>query len=293
MRFPIDEIRERLAGIPITVESEKTGVKIGITCRICPLRSSPFSHEVLGYLSTAAIRRLEVTEFEETELIDDEGEHFSVPTTRVVIHFGGGRWTGVMDTSGCGATSLLDPDFVMRLSATPAFQKLLRDDGMESAPKVFISYTWETTVHPGHRDWVTDLAGRLRGDGIDVTIDRWSLVPGDELPLFMEQSVRESDFVVFICTPEYKRKTDQRKGGAGYEGDVITGEVYTRSNHRKFVPILRRGSPSDAVPTWAGGKVYVDLSGDPYDETQYERLLSALFKSGEQPPPIGAPRTAA
>src|SRR5437764_13176637 len=103
-------------------------------------------------------------------------------------------------------------------------------------PMVFMSYSWEDDAHSR---WVADLATRLRGDGVDVTLDRWHAVPGDQLPAFMERAVRENDFVVIVCTPRYKVRSDGRTGGVGYEGDVMTAAVYTSRNRRKFIPVLR------------------------------------------------------
>ena len=102
--------------------------------------------------------------------------------------------------------------------------------------KAFISYSWESE---DHKHWVRELASRLRGDGIDAILDRWETVPGDQLPEFMGTAVRESDFVLIICTHKYKMKSDKRQGGVGYEGDIMTAEVLTKKNHRKFIPILR------------------------------------------------------
>src|SRR3954466_20384 len=105
-----------------------------------------------------------------------------------------------------------------------------------SAPKVFISYSWDDEAH---KTWGAQFAGRLRTDGVDAKIDQWELVPGDKLPQFMETAIRENDFVLLICTPNYKAKADGRKGGVGYEGDIMTAEVFGKGNHRKYIPILR------------------------------------------------------
>jgi len=78
------------------------------------------------------------------------------------------------------------------------------------SPKVFISYSWDSDRH---REWVSQLATRLRADYIDVVIDDWNLRPGDHLPQFMETAVRESDFVLLVCTPQYQEKANQRIGG--------------------------------------------------------------------------------
>nr|WP_235879877.1 hypothetical protein [Polyangium aurulentum] len=44
-----------------------------------------------------------------------------------------------------------------------------------------------------------------------------------------------------MSSAKYKAKSDDRQGGVGYEGDIITAEVFTRANYRKFIPILRKG----------------------------------------------------
>jgi hypothetical protein len=65
---------------------------------------------------------------------------------------------------------------------------------------------------------VKDLAARLRGAAsVDVALDEWEVRPGDQLPHFMERSIRDADFVLCICTPRYKERFDARQGGAGYE----------------------------------------------------------------------------
>jgi hypothetical protein len=43
-----------------------------------------------------------------------------------------------------------------------------------------------------------------------VTLDQWELQPGDQLPAFMERAVRENDYVLIVCTPLYKRRSDER-----------------------------------------------------------------------------------
>ncbi len=70
-------------------------------------------------------------------------------------------------------------------------------------------------------EWVRKLAERLRADGVDVTLDQWAAVPGDQLPSFMEQAVRTNHFVVIICTPRYKSRSEAREGGVGYEGTPV------------------------------------------------------------------------
>ncbi len=80
---------------------------------------------------------------------------------------------------------------------------------MMEQPKVFISYSWEDDAH---KDWVKQFANRLLSDGVNAIIDQYDLELGDRLPQFMEQSIANSDYVLIICTPTYKSKSDERKG---------------------------------------------------------------------------------
>jgi hypothetical protein len=155
-----------------------------------------------------------------------------------------------------------------------------------AAPRAFISYSWDDE---SHREWVCQLATRLRSDGVDVSIDKWETVPGDQLAAFMERSIRENQFVVIICTPRYKQRSDAREGGVGYEGDIMTSEAMNSQNNRKFIPVLRKGAWSAAAPSWLLGKYRVNLSGEPYSERDYEDLVRTLLDKRESAPPLGSP----
>ena len=166
----------------------------------------------------------------------------------------------------------------------PAASRVRRIDTI--APTAFISYSWDDDEH---RHWVRELAVRLRGDGVDVKLDHWELAPGDQLPAFMERSVRESNFVLIICTPQYKRKADGRQGGVGYEDTVMTGEVYSGANWRKFIPILRREEWTASAPSWLQGSYRIDLRGDPYQAVSYVDLLDTMHGRRHTAPPLGNP----
>ena len=153
-----------------------------------------------------------------------------------------------------------------------------------TVPKTFISYFWDDDAH---KEWVKQLATRLREDGVDVTLDRWHAAPGDQIPAIMERTVHENDFVIVVCTPRFKERSDGRGGGVGYEGDIMTAYAFTGGDKRKFIPVLRRGSWSEAAPTWLLGRAKIDLSGDPYSESEYGELLRTLHGAREERPPIG------
>ena len=154
-----------------------------------------------------------------------------------------------------------------------------------SVPTAFISYSWDDEAHIR---WVKEYASRLRqeqGSTSHSTVG--TPFQGDQLPAFMERAARENDFVLIICTQRYRAKSNDRTGGVGYEGDIMTAEVFTSGNQRKFIPILRVGEITESAPSWLLGKFYLDQRGDPYSEHDYEVLLRTLHGASEEPPPLG------
>lgn len=154
-------------------------------------------------------------------------------------------------------------------------------------PSVFISYSWGNLKH---QNWVKNFAARLRSDGVEAVLDQWELVPGDQLTHFMEKAIADNQFVLIICTPTYKRKSEAREGGVGYEDHIMTAEVMTTNNHRKFIPILRTGSPKESIPSWLSGKIYIDLLGSPYLESSYEELLDTILGRRAKAPEVKKPK---
>lgn len=146
-------------------------------------------------------------------------------------------------------------------------------------PKVFISYAWESEEH---RAWVRSLADRLLADGIEAIVDQYDLGLGDRLPQFMEESVSSADYVLIVCTPAYKVKADARVGGVGYEGHIISDELYSKRNERKFIPVLKGGAPAECIPAFLAGKLGVDL-GDGFDGENYGNLVATLFHAKKKP----------
>lgn len=149
-----------------------------------------------------------------------------------------------------------------------------------NVPKVFISYSWESKEHS---EWVKSLADKLLSDGIEAIIDSYDVSPGDRLPKFMESSIRDSDYVIIICTEKYKRKANNREKGVGYESHIISAELYNNHNDRKFIPIIRQGDFNTALPTYLDGKLAIDLRGNPFNENSYKDLIASIFKVKKKP----------
>lgn len=153
----------------------------------------------------------------------------------------------------------------------------------DNKQKVFISYSWEGEEH---LDWVKSLADKLFGDGIEAIIDRYYVNPGDRIPKFMESSIRDSDYVIIVCTEEYKRKANNRQKGVGYESNIISAELYNNSNERKFIPIIRQGTFSTSIPTYLEGKLALDFRDNSFNKDSYKDLVATIYNV-EKKPKIG------
>jgi hypothetical protein len=110
----------------------------------------------------------------------------------------------------------------------------------------------------------------------------------------MEQSVVACDHTLVICTPNYAAKSTERKGGVGYEQQIISGQIAAGIERRKFIPVVRRGEfePGNecAVPPHFTGILAIDLRDGPQSEDGFELLLRAIFGRPEfVPPELGAP----
>ena len=153
-------------------------------------------------------------------------------------------------------------------------------------PVVFISYSHDSS---GHKKWVGELAAKLMDKGVDVILDQWDLEPGDDVPKFMEQSVRRANKVLMICTEAYVRKADDGKGGVGYESMIVTGELVRNLGTSKFIPVIRQAEGQTAKPASVSTRFHINLSeGQDIDE-QFTSLLKAIHRVARSAKPtLGA-----
>ena len=123
----------------------------------------------------------------------------------------------------------------------------------------FISYSWDDDRH---MTWVEHFARILEKAGIQTVLDRKDFQLGDPLPRMMEEAITKCEYVLFVCTPNYKKKSDEHHGGVAYEDSIITSELLENQNQRKFIPIFPYGKIKESTPIWARGKLGVDMSSD-------------------------------
>jgi hypothetical protein len=155
---------------------------------------------------------------------------------------------------------------------------------MSKTPIAFISYSHDSQKHI---DWVMSLASNLVEKGIDVILNKWSLRPGDDLPVFMEKSLRDADYVLMVCSDKYVIKANDGKGGVGYEKMIVTADYLTDIDNNKVIPIIRQNGTND-TPTFLKSKLYIDLSNTADFEYGFDELCRTILDAPSyQKPKIG------
>lgn len=154
---------------------------------------------------------------------------------------------------------------------------------------IFISYSWDDE---DHKKWIKKLADDLISLGHNVLVDQYDLIAGDSITQFMEESITKSDKIIVVLTPTYKIKSVERKGGVGYEQQIISAEIMQGVGRRKFIPILRKGTENSgencAVPTHFKGILLIDFINDNKFDESINILHRAIHdRNGIVKPTIG------
>ena len=158
-------------------------------------------------------------------------------------------------------------------------------------PKVFISYSW---AGEDYEKKVHKLCTALKQNGIEVIYDKWSLKPGNDLNHYMEKSVVSEDItnVLILLDPSYTLKANNRSGGVGKETQIISEEVYTKVEQRKFIPVIMQRDEDGNIekPAYLSSIYHVDLSDNEQYEDNLKDLIRLLFGIDiYEEPPLGAP----
>ena len=141
-------------------------------------------------------------------------------------------------------------------------------------PTVFVSYSHD---HEDHIAWVLQLATRLRHNGVNAILDQWNLDLGRDVAAFIERGLSESNRVVCICSENYVRSANEKRGGVGYEKRMISAEIMSDANTDWVIPVIRNNASPELVPTFLSGCLYVDFRDDVTYEEKYEQLLRSLL----------------
>lgn len=148
-------------------------------------------------------------------------------------------------------------------------------------PVVFISYSHDSDKH---KDWVLQLATRLRSNGVNVILDRWNLKLGSNLASFMERGLSKSNRVICICSDIYINKANEGRGGTGYEKQIMTAELIQEQNTNWIIPLIVNNQSEKRTPTFLAGKMYINFEDSNLYESKYEELLKDLLDESFIPP---------
>jgi SEFIR domain-containing protein len=159
-----------------------------------------------------------------------------------------------------------------------------------SKKTVFISYSHDS---PEHSERVLSLALALRENGVDVELDQFHNEEILDWPRWCnEQTSPEcSEFVVCVCTAEYRRRVEGRvppeKGkGAYWEGGLLDDDLYDDKGNRRVIPILLNDEPESSVLRFLRGWTLCRIRQFALSDSGYEhliRILTAQLKVKKNP----------
>jgi hypothetical protein len=153
---------------------------------------------------------------------------------------------------------------------------------MSTPPRVFISYSHDSREHCAA---VLALAQQLRRDGVDAELDQFHQNEPLHWPRWCEERMREdkSDFVLCVCTDEYKRRVEGQAPadvgkGVFWEGTFIYDELYRNKGNGRYLPVLLDGSGEADIPRVLEGYARFRLAGLNLDddESGYAKLYRLL-----------------
>jgi hypothetical protein len=149
-----------------------------------------------------------------------------------------------------------------------------------SNAKVFISYSHDS---PEHSERVLDLAFSLRGNGIDVELDQFHNEEIVDWPRWCNEAIsrEHSDFVLCVCTAEFKRRIEgnvppEKGKGVYWEGSLLDDDIYDGKGNRRIIPVLFDSEPESSIPRFLRGWTHCRTIEFVLDDEGYEHLLRIL-----------------
>lgn len=117
--------------------------------------------------------------------------------------------------------------------------------------RVFLSYSWDSD---SHKQRVLELAQRLRRDGVDAQIDRFTTFPAEGWSQWMHDQIKDAKFVLVVGTEKYVERFEKKAApgtglGATWEGAIITRALYNAGTwNEKFIPVLFTDGATKHIP---------------------------------------------
>src|SRR5262249_28045475 len=150
-------------------------------------------------------------------------------------------------------------------------------DSRSSSPRVFISYSQDSSAHSAK---ILALSDWLRSNGIDASIDQYEQNPLGGWPHWMQEQIESSDFVIAVCTEVYRRRVEKHESpgvgsGATWEGQLIYNSIYSANcANSKFIPVIVSKDDKHHIPTPLAQSRYYLIDS----EESYWELFRALTR---------------
>jgi hypothetical protein len=105
----------------------------------------------------------------------------------------------------------------------------------------------------------------------------------------MSTGISTADRVLLVCTESYVSKADSGSGGVGYERLIVTGELVSKVDTDKFLPVVRSMDGRQKIPAFLGPRHWIDFSDDTRYEADLERLVREIHRAPlVLKPPLGS-----
>ena len=148
----------------------------------------------------------------------------------------------------------------------------------KEGPTVFISYSHDT---PEHSQLVLELAWTLRDNGCAVEIDRFHQHEILDWQRWCRKQVKESRFVVCVCTAEFQRRLNgevfaEDGKGVFWEGNFLLTEIYNDKGNSRFIPVLLGDEPDSSVDSAFGVPTRCRIHDFELADSGFEDLVRTL-----------------
>ena len=141
---------------------------------------------------------------------------------------------------------------------------------IEINPKVFLSHASDDKER-----FVLNFATKLRGEGIDVWLDKWEMLAGDSLvEKIFEEGIKESKTFVIVLSKNSVNKTWVKE-------ELNAGIVKRIDGKCKVIPVV---IDDCEVPEALKSTLWIKINDLNNYETEFNQIVNAILENREKPP---------
>jgi len=119
-------------------------------------------------------------------------------------------------------------------------------------PRVFLSYSHE---EPEHNKWVMDLGKLLRENGVDAYLDKWDLIPGQDIHVWEKEA---SGRFEYLCSSRLNKEKENPFSNGYWQASFVLLSKPDITSLKDFLEKLRESETGRTgwdigwVPTRSG-----------------------------------------